>query len=200
MENLNLDMVNLINQISALGWLDTLLPLLPLLKLSLTSPLSRLLVRFFLSQPLPKSTIQSNIAQAWKFLKSLITEDRDDGLMVFTFEDLDNLNRVLEDSPWNIKGSPMFLRKWYGMDAIEDLDFTKANYWVQVHNLPLELVTIDNASSIGASLGELLCIDNVDNMKPSRKIFLRFHVCLNLLNPLVPGFIHHRPPKAPIWV
>jgi hypothetical protein len=54
-------------------------------------------------------------------------------------------------------------------------------YWVQVHNLPSELMTVENAKSISASLGELLVVDNADNLRPSRKGFLRFRVLLNLL-------------------
>jgi hypothetical protein len=125
-------------------------------------------------------------------VKSLITEDREDNLMVFSFEVLEDLERVLDNSPWNIKGSPLFLKRWSKSEAIEDLDFTKAAFWVQVHNLPLDLMTIENAANIGASLGELLVVDNADNLKLSRKSFLRFKVLLNLLKPLVPGFTHHR--------
>jgi hypothetical protein len=50
---------------------------------------------------------------------------------------------------------------------------------VQVHNLPLELVTFENANGIGASLGKLLTVDNEDNLKPSRKSFLRIRILLN---------------------
>ena len=57
-------------------------------------------------------------------------------MMIFTFEKFEDLKRVLDYSPWNIKGSPLFLKRWSAKDAIEDLDFTKAAYWVQVHNLP----------------------------------------------------------------
>ena len=121
-------------------------------------------------------------------------------MMVFTFEDLEDLHKVLDFSPWNMKGSPLFLKRWYAEEAIEDLDFTKAAYWVQVHNLPLELITVANAENISASLGVLLEVDNANCSKPARKGFLRFRVLLNLLNPLIPGFTHHRPPKAPLWV
>ena len=43
-------------------------------------------------------------------------------------------------------------------------------------------------------------VDNADKRKPTRKSFLRFRRMLNLLNPLVPGFTHHRLPSAPIWI
>lgn len=128
-------------------------------------------------------------------MKSLITKERDDNLMDFTFEVLEDFKRVLDNSPLNIKGSPLFLKSWFNVEAIEDLDFTKAAYWVQVHNLPMDLMTVENDENIRASLGELLVVDNADNLKPTRKSFLRFRVILNLLNPLVLGFTHHRPPS-----
>jgi hypothetical protein len=127
-------------------------------------------------------------------------EERDNNFMVFSFEVLEDFERVLENSPWNIKGSSLFLKSWSKFKAIEDLDSTKAAYWDQVHKLPMDMMTVENAENIGASLGDLLVVDNADNLKPTRKSFLRFRVMLNLLNPLVPGFTHHRLPSAPIWI
>jgi hypothetical protein len=86
--------------------------------------------------------------QAWNFVKSLITEDREDNLMVFSFEVLEDLERVLDNSPWNVKSSPLFLKMWSKSEAIEDLDFTKAAFWFQVHNLPLDLMIVENAANI----------------------------------------------------
>jgi hypothetical protein len=106
---------------------------------------------------------------------------------------------VLDYSPWNIKGFLLFLKRWFEEDAIEDLDFTKVAFWVQVHN-PLELMTVENARNIGESLWELLEVDNLDILKPTRKGFLRFRVLLNLLNPLIPSFTHHKPPKTSLWI
>jgi hypothetical protein len=39
--------------------------------------------------------------------------------------------------------------------------------------LPLDLMTIEIATSIGESLGVLLAVDNANNGKPNRKSFLR---------------------------
>jgi hypothetical protein len=40
----------------------------------------------------------------------------------------------------------------------------------------------------------------LNNQKPSRKSYLRLHVLIKLLRPLIPRFTHHRPLKAPTWV
>lgn len=61
-------------------------------------------------------------------------------------------------------------------------------------------MTNENATSIGKSLGVLLEVDNVDKSKPNRKGFLRICVFINLKNPLVTGFLHHRLPKAPAQI
>jgi hypothetical protein len=199
MENLNLEIEELINHTNSLSWSDT--PLLLSSPSPNTSNLPSLtLVGKVISLiPISKVIIKNNISLAWKFLKSLTTEDREDDLMVFTFDNLEDLKRVLENSPWNIKGSPLFLKEWSLSDSIKDIDFSTRAYWVQVHDLPLEMITPENAFSIGSSLGELLEVENADNQKPSRKSFLRLRVLIKVLRPL-PGFTHHRPPKAPTWV
>jgi hypothetical protein len=200
MENSNHGLNDLINQTAALGWSDTPPTLISPSSNPDSNPSFMLVGKILSSQPLSKNTIRNNILHAWSFVKSLVSEDRGENMLVFTFKNLDELNRVLDYSPWNIKGSPLFLKRWFEEDAIEDLDFSKAAYWVQAHNLPLELMTVDNARNIGESLGELLEVDNLDDHKPARKGFLRFRVLLNLLNPFIPGFTHHRPPKSPLWI
>jgi hypothetical protein len=71
------------------------------------------------------------------------------------------------------------LKKWSHANALEDLDFTKV--LGASPQSPSELMTVEDAKSISASLGELLVVDNADNLRPSRKGFLRFRVLLNLL-------------------
>jgi hypothetical protein len=71
--------------------------------------------------------------------------------MVFTFEDTEDLFRVLNNSPWNIKGFPLFLKLLENDKTYEDIDFQKAAIWVQVHGLPLEKITVENAISIAAA-------------------------------------------------
>ncbi|GLT64073.1 hypothetical protein SLA2020_365870 [Shorea laevis] len=200
MANLTPDIEDLISHTNALGWSDTS----PLLAVpsgeNAVLPSLTLVGKIISLQPVSKANIKSNILLSWKFLKSLTFEDRDDDLLVFTFEDMEDLHRILDYSPWNIKGAPLFLKYWATDATIEDFDFSKGEYWVQVHGLPLDMMTTDSATAIGASLGDLISIDNADNSKASRKSFLRLRVCINLLNPLLPGFTHHRPLKPSIWV
>jgi hypothetical protein len=131
--------------------------------------LSNLLVSL---KPISKVAIKKNILLAWSFLKFLSSEDTEDNQMVFTFEDMKDLSRVLDLSPWNINGTPLFLKYWDNVSTYSDIDFSTAAFWVQVHGLPLDMMSKKNARSIGSCLGDLLEIDNVDFGQLCRKSFL----------------------------
>ncbi|GLT69957.1 hypothetical protein SLA2020_420660 [Shorea laevis] len=82
-------------------------------------------------KPISKATIKKNILHAWSFLKSVSIEAKDDNKAVFIFEDLEELSRVLDQSPWNIKGAPLFLKPWKNDDTYEDVDFSTGAFWIQ---------------------------------------------------------------------
>lgn len=109
----NHEIEDLINHTNALNCLDSSSPSPPLLiapPSNLVVTPSLILVGKIISlKPVPTFTIKTNLLQAWYFLKSLTTAYRKANLVVFTFEDYEDLTRVLNNSPWNIKGSPLFL-------------------------------------------------------------------------------------------
>lgn len=74
----------------------------------------------------------------------------------FSFSDPAHKVRVLKQAPWNIRGFLLFLREWSPTEAISDLDFTKAAYWIQIHGFPLARLSSINARLIGSKLGELI--------------------------------------------
>ncbi len=51
---------------------------------------------------------------------------------------------------------------------------------MQVHGPHLDMMSVENANSIGVSLSDLLEVDNSDNMKRSQKSFMRIHVLIKL--------------------
>jgi hypothetical protein len=74
---------------------------------------------------------------------------------------LEELSRVLDQSPWNIKGAPLFLKLWNNDATYEDIDFSTGAFWIQVHGLPLDHMNMDTAIRIGQSLGDLLEVDDL---------------------------------------
>jgi hypothetical protein len=198
MDSLSQDINNLIDHTSALQCSDDQTPTLVEPTSDLPLPPSLTLIGKIISlKPFSKLWVKNNIRQAWQLSKPFITEDKEDNKMVFTFEVKDDLLRVLNNSHWNINGTPLFLKPWENDETFEEVDFTKAAIWVQVHGLPLDRMNATNASIIAESLGGLVQFDNSDNLKPSRKSFLRIRVLLPLNEPLPTSFLLQRASKLP---
>ena len=85
------------------------------------------------------------------------------------------------------------MKRWENDETFNYIGFSKAAIWVQVHGLPLEKMMVANAAKIAGSLGGLVEVDNLDNLKPHRKSYLRIHVLISLEEPLAMGFILQRP-------
>ena len=69
----------------------------------------------------------------------------------------------MEVGPWNIEGYPLILKMWNQNMAVEDIDFSSLPLWIQVHDLPIELLSKENAEEIGAMVGEVLEVDFTGN-------------------------------------
>jgi hypothetical protein len=137
-----------------------------------SSPSLKLVGKLVSLKPFSKVAIKKNILLAWSFLKFLSSDDKEDSKMFFTFEDMKDLSRVLDYSPWNINGTLLFLKYWDNASTYSDIDFSTSAFWVQVRGLPLDMMPEKNVHSIGSCLGDLLEIDNVDFGQLCRKSFL----------------------------
>ena len=92
--------------------------------------------------------------------------------------------RILELGPWNIEGFPLILKQWQNNLAIEDMDFSSIQLWIQVHDLPIEYMSKENAEKIGALVGEVLDVDFIGDGKICMSKFLRVKVEIKVENPL----------------
>jgi len=176
MENLSQEIETLIHQTSSLSW-SYKSPVLESWSLeSPPSPSLKLVGKLVSLKPVSKVAIKKNILLAWSFLKFLSYEDKEDNEMVFTFEDMKDLLRLVDYSPRNINGTPLFLKYWDNAFTYSDIDFSIGALWVQVHGLPLDMMSEKNARSSGSCLGDLLKIDYADSGQLCRKSFLRLRV------------------------
>lgn len=111
-----------------------------------------------------------------------------------------HIDRILHQGPWNIRGSLLLLQLWTPDLAIEEIELILCPFWVQVHGLPRQNMTIRNAIMIGKALGSLLEVENLDTSGLICRQHLRFKVELNASCLLVPGFSLPRPGKESLWI
>ncbi|OMO93814.1 hypothetical protein COLO4_16655 [Corchorus olitorius] len=72
--------------------------------------------------------------------------------------------------------------------VIEEMDFGSVHFWIQVHNLPIEMITKKNAAIIGANLGRILLIEKPIAVGGLGRSFLRIQIEFDVNKPLICGF------------
>ena len=76
--------------------------------------------------------------------------------------------------------------------SVEDMDFSSIHLWVQIHDLPNEYMSKENAKEISALVGEVLEVDFTSSGGVRKSKFLRLKVELKVKDPLMSGFFLDR--------
>ncbi|XVF74461.1 hypothetical protein PTKIN_Ptkin13bG0112100 [Pterospermum kingtungense] len=67
--------------------------------------------------------------------------------------DLDLPVEAIDNGPWSVMGYYLNIKRWDVKVSIKEVDFSEVSFLVQVHKLPLEMLSIRNAKVIGSSIG-----------------------------------------------
>ena len=80
--------------------------------------------------------------------------------------------------------------------SVEDMDFSSIPLWVQVHGLPIEYMSKENAEEIRALVAEVLEVDFTGSGGVCMSKFLRVKV----EDPLMSGFFLDRSTQSNLWI
>lgn len=159
-----------------------------------------LLGKIYTEKSLSKKVIKSMIKKGWGNPKGLSIVDISPNIFLFNFTDLETSNRILEKAPWNILGQVLILKQWNPQISVHEIDFTHAPYWIQIHGMPLEFFSKQNAAHTGSKIGEVIDVEDPFHGTTIKRSFLRVRVLLNTKNPLPAGFWIPRLHFPKIWV
>ncbi|OMP08294.1 hypothetical protein COLO4_06602 [Corchorus olitorius] len=107
-------------------------------------------------KPLNRRGVVGVIQSTWPRKEIVAVREMGSNLYAISFASQKFMEEVLANGPWSVMGCSLNLRKWEIGQVISDLDFSKIDFWIQVHNLPIEMLTFQNAEKIGAVIGTLL--------------------------------------------
>ncbi|CAL9006100.1 unnamed protein product [Prunus brigantina] len=109
-----------------------------------------------------------------------------DNVFAITVSDEEVARRLIDGNPWFIKGNPFTIKHWPLYQSLDDIVADRAIFWVQAHGIPRNLCTMKNARALGARVGDVLEIEDL-NVTGFRG-FLRMKLDLDATKPLIPGF------------
>ncbi|KAI5333955.1 PREDICTED: reverse mRNAase [Prunus dulcis] len=102
--------------------------------------------------------------------------------------------RLVDGNPWFVKGHTFTTMLWPLYHSLDDIAADMAVYWVQAHGLPRNLCTSKNARVLGARVGAVMEVEDIDTA--GFRGFIRIRVNLDASKPLSPGFTMPCPVKG----
>lgn len=109
-----------------------------------------------------------------------------DGVFMAGFENAIDCNKVLARQPWQLSNSLMVFKKAVGNEKIADLVLNEVPFWVQIHDLEIQLLTRYVGELLGSKIGRVLEVDCATNSLAWGRC-LRVRVLLNVTKSLTRG-------------
>ncbi|KAJ4838326.1 hypothetical protein Tsubulata_031744 [Turnera subulata] len=75
------------------------------------------------------------------------------------FQDSADRDKAFRNRQWIVNGSLLLLREWDAKTPLAEVDLSSADFWVMVHGLLPDQLTMENAACIAELLGELVEVD-----------------------------------------
>ncbi|TXG72934.1 hypothetical protein EZV62_001513 [Acer yangbiense] len=123
------------------------------------------------------------IGKIWQVRHGVDIESIASNMFSFQFRDKFDLERVLSGGPWSFDNALIAMERPEGKGSIDSLNFYWADFWVQIHQVPLICMTKEIGRFLGGMIGQVLEVDGGASGDCVRK-FLRVRVRVNISNSL----------------
>ena len=144
-----------------------------------------LAAKFFTRRPINVEVVARTFRPIWRTKRKFEVSLMGDNILLFEFELETNIEKVLQGEPWVFDRHLVALQQFDGSMPVQELSFDKANFWVQIHNLPFSLMTVEAAVNLGESLGVVAKPKDIAEMRGGN--FMRVRVAVDVTKPLCRG-------------
>ena len=155
--------------------------------------------KFFTKRKINLEAVARMLRSFWKAEQGFEIRDLGENKALFVFNDEIDMDRVLMLSPWTFDKYLVALHKLETDEQVKTVNFNKASFWVQIHNLPPRRMTKDVGVSIGRTLGEVEDVDMGEEGKALGRC-IRVRVKLDLSQPLCCGRLVSFGSRESLWV
>lgn len=133
-----------------------------------------------------KDLISSMMGKIWRISKKAVFQEVEKNIFVVTFATHADKDRILDEHLWLFDNMLFPLRPYDGRLQSAQIKFESKVFWVQMHNLPLGMMTKERGEQIGGSVGKVLEVDvEEDGIGWGR--FLQVEIELPLFKPIARG-------------
>ena len=141
--------------------------------------------KFLTKRALNVDVIARTFSPLWGLRNGFKIQNLDDHVMLFTFDNKADVDRVLASKPWSFDKHVVVMQRNEQETAIEEIFFNQASFWVQLHGIPLCYRTMQAAIKISSVIGEMS--HPITPKESDGGTFLRLKITIDLSLPLCRG-------------
>ena len=130
--------------------------------------------------------LKSTLKAAWKMGSELRIIEVGNNIFQFKFGSCFQMEWVENSGPWNFENNLLLLCRWKKGLTSENIIFTHSTFWVQLCDLPFELMSEVVGQDIGNNMGRFIEIDKRAFLFEQAK-YLKIKVDLPIDKPLCRG-------------
>ena len=141
--------------------------------------------KFFTRRSLNVEAVAKTFTPLWRTKGGFNVTVSGENVLLFAFELEVDAERVIQGEPWAFDRHLVVFEKFEGYAPIHTLGFKTTTFWVQIHNLPFPLQTIETAFNIGETIGPVIKPKDLGEMLGPN--FMRVKVVVDISKPLCRG-------------
>ena len=144
-----------------------------------------LAAKFFTRRSINIEAVARTFRPIWHPKRNFVVSAAGGNIQLISFELEVDAEKFLQGEPWAFDRHLVVLQWYDGSCPVQDLSFDRTLFWVQIHNLPFSLMTVEAAISLGSTLGMVSRPKDGVEMKGGNFMWVR--VALDVTKPLSRG-------------
>ena len=104
-----------------------------------------LAAKFFTRRSINIEAVARTFRPIWHPKRNFVVSAAGGNIQLISFELEVDAEKVLQGEPWASDRQLVVLQRYDGSCPVQDLSFDRTSFWVQIHNLPFSLMTVEAA-------------------------------------------------------
>ena len=157
-----------------------------------------LMAKFLTKCALNIDAIAKTFTPNWRSKNGFKVKKEGDHVLLFSFDDRNEMENIITIEPWSFDKYLMVLQNYDKEKDLADMEFNRATFWVQVHDIPIRFRTQKVAEEICGAIG---VVNKAPiNAEVERDGFIKVRVTLDISQPLCWGRFISLDNGKELWV